>query len=73
MTITESAIRERAYSIWEAEGRPHGQDQRHWYYAKTILILEDREGHERIARLATAAKPNKPTRKPASSRKKAAP
>lgn len=29
----EAAIRERAYAIWEAEGRPDGRDWDHWYRA----------------------------------------
>ncbi len=29
----EEAIRERAYAIWEAEGRPHGNDLDHWHRA----------------------------------------
>ena len=29
----EEAIRERAYAIWEAEGRPHGEDLDHWHRA----------------------------------------
>lgn len=27
-------IREKAYAIWEKEGRPHGRDQAHWYEAE---------------------------------------
>jgi hypothetical protein len=27
----------RAYQIWEAEGRPHGRDQAHWYQAEREL------------------------------------
>ncbi len=29
----EEAIRERAYAIWEKEGRPHGKDIDHWHRA----------------------------------------
>jgi Protein of unknown function (DUF2934). len=29
----ENKVRELAYSIWEAEGRPSGQEERHWYMA----------------------------------------
>jgi hypothetical protein len=29
----DGAIRERAYAIWEEEGRPHGRDWEHWYRA----------------------------------------
>lgn len=26
----ETAIRQRAYAIWEEEGRPHGREWDHW-------------------------------------------
>lgn len=29
----EDRIRQRAYQIWEREGRPEGADLRHWYQA----------------------------------------
>lgn len=29
----ENRIRERAYRLWEQEGRPHGRDQQHWHQA----------------------------------------
>jgi hypothetical protein len=29
----ETWIRERAYAIWEQEGRPAGRDHQHWYQA----------------------------------------
>ena len=31
--IPESAIKVAAYFIWEKEGRPDGEDLRHWYLA----------------------------------------
>jgi hypothetical protein len=34
MDITqEQWIRQRAYAIWEEEGRPHGQEWNHWFRA----------------------------------------
>ncbi len=30
----EHAVRERAYEIWENEGRPHGRDLEHWLSAE---------------------------------------
>lgn len=33
MSSNESAVRVRAYEIWEAEGRPHGKDAEHWLMA----------------------------------------
>ena len=31
----EQAIRERAYLIWEREGRPQGRSEDHWQHAIT--------------------------------------
>jgi hypothetical protein len=33
----EQAIRERAHSIWEEEGRPEGRDVEHWLRAETEI------------------------------------
>jgi hypothetical protein len=30
---TATAIRERAYHIWEHAGRPEGRDEQHWFQA----------------------------------------
>lgn len=38
-----SAIRERAYFIWENRGRPHGQDLEHWLIAELEGL--DRPSH----------------------------
>ena len=38
--ISADAIRERAYLIWEREGRPHGRDFEHWVRAEVELIAE---------------------------------
>jgi hypothetical protein len=35
--IDEGAIRQRAYAIWEAEGRPHGREWDHWLRAAEEL------------------------------------
>jgi hypothetical protein len=36
----ERHIRERAYSIWIEEGRPHGRDLAHWRQAHQELQCE---------------------------------
>ncbi len=36
----EHHVRERAYSIWIAEGRPHGRDLAHWQRAHQELRRE---------------------------------
>lgn len=33
----EQQIRERAYNLWEAEGRPDGREQEYWYRAEAGL------------------------------------
>jgi hypothetical protein len=33
MSDPEARIRERAYAIWEATGRPVGNDWEHWFKA----------------------------------------
>jgi hypothetical protein len=36
----EAAVRERAYYIWEREGRPQGRELQHWQAAVRELSLE---------------------------------
>jgi hypothetical protein len=42
----ETQIRERAHAIWEAEGRPEGQDQAHWERAAAEIDAENGGGGE---------------------------
>jgi Protein of unknown function (DUF2934) len=37
----EQAIRERAYEIWEEEGRPDGKDLDHWRRAELEISSAD--------------------------------
>lgn len=30
MAVSEEWIKNRAYALWEEEGRPHGKDTEHW-------------------------------------------
>jgi hypothetical protein len=55
----EDKIKRRAYELWEADGRPEGQDQAYWFKATA-----------EIAAAAIAA--IKPPRKRAARAKKAA-
>lgn len=34
----EQSVRERAYFIWEKEGKPHGRDRDHWAMAERELF-----------------------------------
>ena len=36
----ERRIRERAYAIWEREGRPQGRDSEHWKEAEAEIAAE---------------------------------
>lgn len=38
----EQRIRELAYAIWEQEGRPEGQSERHWETAETAIKAMER-------------------------------
>ena len=40
--LDEDRIRERAYGIWIAEGRPHGRELAHWQRAHHELQQEER-------------------------------
>jgi len=39
----EQAVRERAYELWEAAGRPHGRDLDHWLSAEQQVSRKDPE------------------------------
>jgi hypothetical protein len=40
MEPREERIRERAYEIWEREGKPHGRDAEHWRQAASEIDAE---------------------------------
>lgn len=33
-------IQHRAYALWEADGRPEGQDQAYWFKAASLIAAE---------------------------------
>lgn len=37
MSDEDARIREAAYHLWESEGRPTGQDRRHWELARQMV------------------------------------
>jgi hypothetical protein len=41
MDMLEERIRQRAYRIWEDEGRPDGRADAHWDMASELLAIED--------------------------------
>lgn len=40
----EHRIRERAYHLWEADGRPHGRDLDYWERARELIGMEENPG-----------------------------
>jgi hypothetical protein len=59
-------ILQRAYEIWESEGRPHGRDKAHWFMAEAELItntgpsVAEPRKTKRKPRLASASEKNAP-------------
>lgn len=37
----DQRIRERAHSLWEADGKPVGREQEYWFRAEQLLREED--------------------------------
>jgi len=40
MSTEDKRIRELAHQIWESEGKPHGEDARHWEMARKLAESE---------------------------------
>ncbi len=40
----EHRIRERAYLMWEADGKPHGRDVEYWERARELVGMEESAG-----------------------------
>jgi hypothetical protein len=53
MTMTDDRqerIRNRAHQIWQEEGHPAGQDERHWHQAAADIDREDATGKSSAAK-----------------------
>lgn len=61
----EAGIRERAYQLWEAAGRPEGCDLDHWLQAEALvtstIVVETPSAKPKRAKKAETAEP-KPAR-----------
>jgi hypothetical protein len=57
--IVEESVRIAAYYIWEKEGRPDGEDLRHWYLAIAELSSNRSSPPKRTAKKTSIAKPKK--------------
>ncbi len=45
MNLNEQRIREFAYQIWESEGRPVGQSERHWEMATKLAAGQEEQAN----------------------------
>ena len=66
----EDRIRQRAYEIWEREGRPHGQDFDHWFRANRELDDQPDDHLTQVGGLQSSVTPPAPKAR-SRSRKKA--
>lgn len=58
MNSVEQRIRELAHQIWESEGRPDGNAERHWQMASQLVQSEQQEDLQPLpTRKATTRKP----------------
>lgn len=64
MIDLEQKIRERAYQLWEQDGRIHGRNEQHWHLAKLELTSAVDESSVAIEAPA-AAEPAKKGRRAA--------
>ncbi len=61
----EQQIRERAYAIWEGEGRPANRAETHWLRAEAEIAREGAQPDGRVARVPRRAAPAAKKRSPA--------
>ncbi len=59
MSSEEQRIREFAYQIWQSEGCPEGEDERHWAMARKLV-----EAEHGAADVKPASRPRKTATKP---------
>lgn len=70
MSNDDKHIREFAYQIWESEGRPDGQQARHWEMAHTLVqaqALAPSKPRAKAADKPTVVKKPRAPRKPKAS------
>jgi hypothetical protein len=56
----EQRIRMRAHQLWEQEGRPDGQSERHWETARLLIAIEDNPDAEQVPLERSMAQPAEP-------------
>ena len=73
MSLPEQQIRELAYQIWESEGKPHGQEARHWDIACKLAAESLAPAHVASSTQAVADAAAKAPKKPRARKEAAAP
>ena len=68
-TPAESRIAEIAYDLWDQNGRPEGDDQRFWFDAVELAIVEMKPVRRTTTRKTAAATKAKTTAKKAPAKK----
>lgn len=58
MSIDERRICEFAYQIWETEGKPEGQQERHWEMARKLVETETQSESQPLALPQRISKPS---------------
>ncbi len=76
MSTNEKRIREFAYQIWESEGKPEGQETRHWDMAHKLAHAEalaptQAEPRKARAKPGASAAPKAPPKEPAAKKPRA--
>lgn len=68
-TISEDAVRTRAYLMWEADGRPDGRAEHYWGLAAAEVAVPGKPKRAAASKAKPApekkAKPAKPVKSPA--------
>jgi hypothetical protein len=54
----EHRVRERAYLMWEADGRPHGRDVEYWERARELVGTEESGGGASLPNPRNSARPS---------------
>jgi hypothetical protein len=58
----EQAVRERAYALWEQNGRPDGQSLAHWSQAEAEIAIKQPAAAPNKPKLAKSPGRRKPTK-----------
>ncbi|VVN93047.1 DUF2934 domain-containing protein [Pseudomonas fluorescens] len=65
MSTDDKRIREFAYQIWESEGKPEGQEARHWEMARKLAEAEALVPNKQSKASSTKAKSTAKAKAPA--------